>query len=153
MIGSSIRHALPRHAEGAPPGLPNAEDGGQGVIAYKIAAHSADVARGRKGARDRDDALSRARYAFDWKEQFRLSLDPERAQEYHDETLPAEYFKSAEFCGMCGPKFCSMHHSRTIEEGIAQMARELEEREPTGQGLPGGVVTAQEQPLVGVSES
>src|SRR5436190_21126202 len=110
-------------------GLPNAEDVRQGVIAYKIAAHSADVARGRKGARDRDDALSRARYAFDWKEQFRLSLDPERAQEYHDETLPAEYFKSAEFCGMCGPKFCSMHHSRTIEEGIAQLARELEERE------------------------
>ena len=107
-------------------GLPNAEDVRQGVIAYKIAAHSADVARGRKGARDRDDALSRARYAFDWKEQFRLSLDPERAQEYHDETLPAEYFKSAEFCGMCGPKFCSMHHSRTIEEGIAAMAREAE---------------------------
>ena len=75
---------------------------------------------------DRDDALSRARYAFDWKEQFRLALDPERAQEYHDETLPAEYFKSAEFCGMCGPKFCSMHHSRTIEEGIAQLAREAE---------------------------
>jgi len=110
-------------------GLPNAEDVRQGVIAYKIAAHSADVARGRKGARDRDDALSRARYAFDWKEQFRLSLDPERAQEYHDETLPAEYFKSAEFCGMCGPKFCSMHHSRTLEDGIAQLARELAERE------------------------
>ncbi len=104
-------------------GLPNANDVREGVIAYKIAAHAADVARGRKGARDRDDALSRARYAFDWKEQFRLSLDPDRAQEYHDETLPAEYFKSAEFCGMCGPKFCSMHHSRTIEEGIAEMAR------------------------------
>src|SRR5690349_1739974 len=67
---------------------------------------------------------SRARYAFDWNEQFRLSLDPERAQEYHDETLPAEYFKSAEFCAMCGPKFCSMHHSRTIDEGIAAMAAE-----------------------------
>jgi phosphomethylpyrimidine synthase len=103
-------------------GLPNAEDVRQGVIAYKIAAHAADIARGRTGARDRDDALSRARYAFDWKEQFRLALDPERAQEYHDETLPAEYFKSAEFCGMCGPKFCSMHHSRTIEEGIAELA-------------------------------
>jgi phosphomethylpyrimidine synthase len=97
-------------------------------LGLQIAAHSADVARGRRGARDRDDALSRARYAFDWKEQFRLSLDPERAQEYHDETLPAEYFKSAEFCGMCGPKFCSMHHSRTLEDGIARMARELEER-------------------------
>jgi phosphomethylpyrimidine synthase len=105
-------------------GLPNAEDVRQGVIAYKIAAHAADVARGRPGARDRDDALSRARYAFDWNEQFRLSLDPERAREYHDETLPAEYFKSAEFCAMCGPKFCSMHHSRAIDEGIAQLARE-----------------------------
>jgi phosphomethylpyrimidine synthase len=103
-------------------GLPNAEDVRQGVIAYKIAAHAADVARGRPGARDRDDALSRARYAFDWNEQFRLALDPERAREYHDEALPAEYFKSAEFCAMCGPKFCSMHHSRTIEEGIAEMA-------------------------------
>ncbi len=105
-------------------GLPNAEDVRQGVIAYKIAAHAADIARGRPGARDRDDALSRARYAFDWNEQFRLSLDPERAREYHDETLPAEYFKSAEFCAMCGPKFCSMHHSRAIDEGIAALARE-----------------------------
>jgi len=105
-------------------GLPNAEDVRQGVIAYKIAAHAADIARGRPNARDRDDALSRARYAFDWNEQFRLSLDPERAREYHDETLPAEYFKSAEFCAMCGPKFCSMHHSRTIDEGIAALAQE-----------------------------
>ncbi|MCR4338485.1 MAG: phosphomethylpyrimidine synthase ThiC [Gemmatimonadaceae bacterium] len=105
-------------------GLPNAEDVRNGVIAYKIAAHAADVARGRKGARDRDDALSRARYEFDWNEQFRLSLDPERAREYHDEALPAEYFKSAEFCAMCGPKFCSMHHSKTIEEGLAALARE-----------------------------
>ena len=87
-------------------------------------AHAADVARGRKGARDRDDALSRARYRFDWNEQFRLALDPDRAREYHDETLPAEYFKSAEFCAMCGPKFCSMHHSRTIDEGIARLAAE-----------------------------
>ena len=78
-------------------GLPNAEDVRQGVIAYKIAAHAADIARGRPGATDRDDALSRARYTFDWNEQFRLSLDPERARAYHDESLPAEYFKSAEF--------------------------------------------------------
>ncbi|MFN2397968.1 MAG: phosphomethylpyrimidine synthase ThiC [Gemmatimonadaceae bacterium] len=105
-------------------GLPNAEDVRQGVIAYKIAAHAADIARGRPGATDRDDALSRARYAFDWNEQFRLSLDPERAREFHDESLPAEYFKSAEFCAMCGPKFCSMHHSRTIDEGIAALAAE-----------------------------
>jgi phosphomethylpyrimidine synthase len=105
-------------------GLPNAEDVRNGVIAYKIAAHAADIARGRPNARDRDDALSRARYAFDWNEQFRLSLDPERAREYHDETLPAEYFKSAEFCAMCGPKYCSMHHSRKIDEQIAELALE-----------------------------
>jgi phosphomethylpyrimidine synthase len=111
-------------------GLPNAEDVRQGVIAYKIAAHAADIARGRPHATDRDDALSRARYAFDWNEQFRLSLDPERAREYHDETLPAEYFKSAEFCAMCGPKFCSMHHSRTIDDGIAQLAKEMAESAP-----------------------
>jgi len=107
-------------------GLPNAEDVRQGVIAYKIAAHAADIARGRAGATDRDDALSRARYAFDWNEQFRLSLDPERAREYHDESLPAEYFKSAEFCAMCGPKFCSMHHSKALDEAIKEMARGAE---------------------------
>jgi phosphomethylpyrimidine synthase len=99
-------------------GLPNANDVREGVIAYKIAAHAADIARGRAGARERDDALSRARFAFDWNEQFRLALDPARAREYHDETLPAEYFKSAEFCSMCGPKFCSMHITRTIQEGL-----------------------------------
>ncbi|MBX3422960.1 MAG: phosphomethylpyrimidine synthase ThiC [Pirellulaceae bacterium] len=99
-------------------GLPNEEDVKQGVIAYKIAAHSADVARGRPGAQDRDDALSKARFEFDWKEQFRLSLDPETAQRYHDETLPQDTFKSAHFCSMCGPKYCSMK----ITEEIRQMA-------------------------------
>jgi phosphomethylpyrimidine synthase len=97
-------------------GLPDEDDVKQGLIAYKIAAHAADIARHRPGARDRDDALSRARYAFDWKEQFRLSIDPEHAQALHDETLPDEYFKSAEFCSMCGPKFCSMHINRAVEE-------------------------------------
>jgi phosphomethylpyrimidine synthase len=96
-------------------GLPDPEDVKQGLIAYKIAAHAADVARKRPGARDRDDALSRARYAFDWKEQFRLSLDPETAQSMHDQTLPDEYFKTAEFCSMCGPKFCSMHINRAVD--------------------------------------
>jgi len=105
-------------------GLPNAGDVREGVIAYKIAAHAADIARGRAGSTTRDDALSRARYAFDWNEQFRLSLDPERAREYHDESLPAEYFKSAEFCAMCGPKFCSMHHSRTLDDMLAELAQE-----------------------------
>jgi len=89
-------------------GLPNAEDVRNGLIAYKIAAHAADVARGRPGARDRDDELSRARYNFDWNRQFELALDPERAREYHDETLPADIYKTAEFCSMCGPKFCPM---------------------------------------------
>jgi phosphomethylpyrimidine synthase len=99
-------------------GLPDEDDVKQGLIAYKIAAHAADIARHRPGARDRDDALSRARYAFDWKEQFRLSIDPEHAQALHDETLPDEYFKStsAEFCSMCGPKFCSMHINRAVED-------------------------------------
>jgi phosphomethylpyrimidine synthase len=96
-------------------GLPDAEDVRQGVIAYKIAAHAADIARGRPGARDRDDALSRARFAFDWETQFELALDPERARAYHDATLPTEYFKSAEFCSMCGPKFCSMRLTRDLQ--------------------------------------
>ncbi|QDS86732.1 Phosphomethylpyrimidine synthase [Rosistilla ulvae] len=101
-------------------GLPNKEDVKQGCVAYKIAAHSADLARGRKGVQDRDDALSKARFEFDWKEQFRLSLDPETAQRYHDETLPQETFKSAHFCSMCGPKYCSMK----ITEEIREMAKE-----------------------------
>ena len=97
-------------------GLPNREDVKQGIIAYKIAAHAADVARGRPGARNRDDELSRARYAFDWNRQFELSLDPETARAFHDETLPEEGFKEAAFCSMCGPKFCSMNHSAKTEE-------------------------------------
>jgi len=103
-------------------GLPNNEDVRQGVIAYKIAAHAADVARNRPGAQDRDDALSRARFAFDWNEQFRLSLDPETARAYHDETLPQDNFKSAHFCSMCGPKYCSMK----ISEEIREMAKSNE---------------------------
>src|SRR5262249_26005167 len=97
-------------------GLPNREDVKQGLIAYKIAAHAADIARHRPGARDRDDELSRARFAFDWKKQFELALDPETAQAYHDETLPEEGFKDAAFCSMCGPKFCSMNHSNKTQE-------------------------------------
>src|SRR5947209_18439598 len=100
-------------------GLPNLEDVKQGLIAYKIAAHAADIARHRPGARDRDDELSRARFAFDWKKQFELSLDPETARAYHDETLPEEGFKDAAFCSMCGPKFCSMNHSVKTQEFTA----------------------------------
>src|ERR1700694_765465 len=97
-------------------GLPNREDVKQGIIAYKIAAHAADIARHRPGARDRDDELSRARFSFDWNRQFELSLDPETARAYHDETLPEEGFKDAAFCSMCGPKFCSMNHSAKTEQ-------------------------------------
>jgi len=97
-------------------GLPKEEDVKQGVIAYKIAAHAADIARHRPGARKRDDELSKARFTFDWNKQFALSLDPETARKFHDEDLPADYFKSAEFCSMCGPKFCSMKVSTRLDQ-------------------------------------
>jgi phosphomethylpyrimidine synthase len=100
-------------------GLPDKDDVRAGIIAYKIAAHAADIARHRPGARDRDDALSRARFSFDWKQQFALSLDPEMAQSMHDETLPEEGFKDAHFCSMCGPKFCSMNISAKVQEFTA----------------------------------
>ncbi len=103
-------------------GLPNKDDVREGIIAYKIAAHAADVARKRPGARDRDDALSRARYLFDWNKQFELSLDPERAREMHDETLPDDKFKDAHFCSMCGPKFCSMNISAKVEDFSPEQA-------------------------------
>ncbi len=112
-------------------GLPDVDDVRQGIIAYKIAAHAADVARKRPGARDRDDELSRARYAFDWNRQFALSLDPETARSMHDETLPNEAFKSAEFCSMCGPKFCSMK----IHTHLAEAAGK--ERGAEGEAKPG----------------
>ncbi len=102
-------------------GLPEKEDVKQGMVAYKIAAHAADVARKRPGAQDRDDALSKARFEFDWNEQFRLALDPETARAYHDQTLPQDTFKSAHFCSMCGPKYCSMK----ITQDIRKMADQL----------------------------
>ena len=103
-------------------GLPNKDDVRQGVIAYKIAAHAADIARGRKGARDRDDELSKARFEFDWNRQFELSLDPETARRMHDETLPQDVFKSAKFCSMCGPKFCSMRVTHDIRKLALEQA-------------------------------
>ncbi len=101
-------------------GLPNKDDVRQGVIAYKIAAHAGDIARGRKNVRKRDDALSKARFEFDWNRQFELSLDPETARRMHDETLPQDVFKSAKFCSMCGPKFCSMR----ITQDVRKMAED-----------------------------
>ncbi|MFC7371455.1 phosphomethylpyrimidine synthase ThiC [Fictibacillus iocasae] len=97
-------------------GLPNKNDVREGVIAYKIAAHAADLAKGHPRAQIRDNALSKARFEFRWEDQFNLSLDPERAREYHDETLPAEGAKTAHFCSMCGPKFCSMRISHNIRK-------------------------------------
>jgi phosphomethylpyrimidine synthase len=112
-------------------GLPNEKDVKDGIIAYKIAAHAADVARHRSGARDRDDALSAARYRFDWEQQFALSLDPETARAMHDETLPDAYYKEAKFCSMCGPKFCSMNYSAKVEDYLkSQEARPAEPERP-----------------------
>ncbi|KAB2332804.1 phosphomethylpyrimidine synthase ThiC [Bacillus mesophilum] len=123
-------------------GLPNKNDVREGVITYKIAAHAADLAKGHPGAQIRDNALSKARFEFRWKDQFNLSLDPERALQYHDETLPAEGAKTAHFCSMCGPKFCSMRISQdirnyakenmlvsteVIEQGMKQKAEEFKE--------------------------
>jgi phosphomethylpyrimidine synthase len=107
-------------------GLPDAEDVRQGVIAYKIAAHAADIARHRPGARDRDDAISFARFLFDWEKQFALSLDPEGARAMHDETLADDFYKEARFCSMCGPKFCSMNITQVTEGtlGLDQAQRQ-----------------------------
>ncbi|MDI4654275.1 MULTISPECIES: phosphomethylpyrimidine synthase ThiC [Pseudoalteromonas] len=105
-------------------GLPNKEDVKEGLITYKIAAHAADLAKGHPGAQERDNALSKARFEFRWHDQFNLGLDPERAREYHDETLPQESGKIAHFCSMCGPKFCSMK----ITQEVRDYAKDLESR-------------------------
>lgn len=97
-------------------GLPNAKDVREGIIAHKIAAHAADVALGKAGAIERDHAMSDARYGFDWNRQFELSFDPAHARELHDESLGDEIYKGAEFCSMCGPKFCAYKISRNLTE-------------------------------------
>ncbi|MEP9347863.1 phosphomethylpyrimidine synthase ThiC [Xanthobacter sp. KR7-225] len=104
-------------------GLPDRDDVKTGVISYKIAAHAADLAKGHPAARIRDDALSRARFSFRWRDQFALSLDPETAERFHDETLPAEGAKVAHFCSMCGPKFCSMKISQELKVEAGDIAR------------------------------
>lgn len=114
-------------------GLPNKDDVREGVITYKIAAHAADLAKGHNTAHQRDDALSKARFEFRWRDQFNLSLDPERAMEYHDETLPAEGAKTAHFCSMCGPKFCSMRISHDIREYAKE--NDLETTEAIEKGM------------------
>jgi phosphomethylpyrimidine synthase len=101
------------------------------VIAYKIAAHAADLAKGHPGAQERDDALSKARFEFRWADQFNLSFDPTTARDFHDETLPAEAAKQAHFCSMCGPAFCSMKITQDVrdaaaaEQGMADKAKEF----------------------------
>jgi phosphomethylpyrimidine synthase len=113
-------------------GLPDRNDVKVGVITYKIAAHAADLAKGHPGARDRDDAVSRARFDFRWEDQFNLSLDPETARAFHDQTLPKDAHKTAHFCSMCGPKFCSMRISHEVraearEQGMQQMSQKFRE--------------------------
>jgi phosphomethylpyrimidine synthase len=109
-------------------GLPDRKDVKDGVIAYKIAAHAADLAKGHPRAQQRDDALSKARFEFRWHDQFALSLDPDTAREFHDETLPAEPAKTAHFCSMCGPKFCSMRITQDIRDAMAEKSREFAEQ-------------------------
>jgi phosphomethylpyrimidine synthase len=112
-------------------GLPNRDDVKQGLIAYKIAAHAADIAKGHPGARARDDALSEARFDFRWQDQFNLGLDPETARDFHDETLPKDAAKVAHFCSMCGPKFCSMKITQEVrefaEKGMAEKSQEFKQ--------------------------
>ena len=124
-------------------GLPNKKDVKDGVIAYKIAAHAADLAKGHPGAQAWDDAVSKARFEFRWEDQFHLALDPETAEQFHDETLPQEGAKVAHFCSMCGPHFCSMKISQDVrnyaaslnvvkeeevEAGLQEKAREFREQ-------------------------
>jgi phosphomethylpyrimidine synthase len=107
-------------------GLPDRDDVKVGVVTYKLAAHAADLAKGHPAARLHDDALSRARFEFRWRDQFNLSLDPETAEQYHDQTLPAEGAKTAHFCSMCGPKFCSMKITQEVRDFAAKQNAPLE---------------------------
>jgi phosphomethylpyrimidine synthase len=114
-------------------GLPNRDDVKAGVIAYKIAAHAADLAKGHPRAQAWDDALSKARFEFRWDDQFNLALDPVTARAFHDETLPADGAKVAHFCSMCGPKFCSMEITQQLREAAASAG--LTETEAVARGL------------------
>jgi len=115
-------------------GLPDRDDVKVGVVTYKLAAHAADLAKGHPAAKVRDDALSKARFEFRWRDQFNLSLDPDTAEQYHDQTLPAEGAKTAHFCSMCGPKFCSMKISAEVRE-FARLNPPAVHPEPV-EGLP-----------------
>jgi len=113
-------------------GLPNKHDVREGIVTYKIAAHAADLAKGHPGAQYRDNVLSKARFEFRWNDQFNLSLDPERARQFHDETLPKESSKVAHFCSMCGPKFCSMKITQDVRDYAREMGMEADDALETG---------------------
>jgi len=113
-------------------GLPNKEDVKEGLITYKIAAHAGDIAKGHPGARARDDAMSKARFEFRWVDQFNIGLDPERAKDYHDETLPKDTAKVAHFCSMCGPKFCSMKISAEVRDYAEAIGEDVETAKKKG---------------------
>ena len=136
-------------------GLPNRKDVKDGVITYKIAAHSADLAKGHPAARLWDDALSRARFDFRWRDQFKLSLDPETAEDFHDQTLPAEGAKVAHFCSMCGPKFCSMRITQEIREFAKHGMDEMSEKFKEGGGeiyRPADEVAAEKEKAADAAE-
>ena len=125
-------------------GLPNKDDVKEGIIAYKIAAHSADIAKGHPQAQLRDNVLSKARFEFNWTDQFDISLNPEKAKEFHDETLPKDSSKLAHFCSMCGPKFCSMNISQDINKSVktiniknieSEMKKKSEEFKKSGSNI------------------
>ena len=115
-------------------GLPDKDDVKEGIITYKIAAHAADLAKGHPGSQLRDNALSKARFEFRWEDQFDLSLDPERARDFHDQTLPKEGHKLAHFCSMCGPKFCSMQISQEVRDYAAGKGEQVTDKTLT-QGM------------------
>ncbi|WP_299020255.1 phosphomethylpyrimidine synthase ThiC, partial [uncultured Tepidimonas sp.] len=114
-------------------GLPNKQDVKEGIVTYKLAAHAADLAKGHPGAQIRDNALSKARFEFRWEDQFNLGLDPDKAREFHDETLPKESAKVAHFCSMCGPKFCSMKITQEVRAYAAQQG--IDERQALASGM------------------
>ena len=121
-------------------GLPNKKDVKDGIITYKIAAHAADLAKGHPGAQVRDNALSKARFEFRWEDQFNLSLDPDTARSMHDETMPKEAHKSAHFCSMCGPKFCSMKITQNVRD-YAQNQQHAEQTTSSQSEIEDGLKT------------
>jgi phosphomethylpyrimidine synthase len=128
-------------------GLPDRDDVKVGVVTYKLAAHAADLAKGHPAARLHDDALSRARFEFRWRDQFNLSLDPETAEQYHDQTLPAEGAKTAHLCSMCGPKFCSMKITQEVRDFAASQAAKSAQDQP----VAGSEANLASEPSAGIS--